>query len=156
MTRAFVAVAVAACAALLIAGGMAVRGAQGGPSDEAAIREALRQWDDAFVRRDTEALGRLLAEDFTLTNAAGQVVDRNQYFMSIVKAPDMLQASGGSEDVQVRMLSDTAAVVTGRSPVKGRPGGRALVVPGQYRFTDVYVKRDGRWQAVASHSTSQS
>ena len=155
MNRAFIALGVAAFAALLIVSGMAVRGAQGGPADDAAVREVLRQWDEAFERRDMEALGRILAEDFTLTNAAGQVVDRNQYLVSIVKAPDMLQASGGSEDVHVRVFGETA-VVTGRSPVKGRPGGRALVVPGQYRFTDVYVKRDGRWQAIASHSTSQS
>jgi len=155
MNRAFIALGVAAFAALLIVSGMAVRGAQGGPADDAAVREVLRQWDEAFERRDTEALGRILADDFNLTNAAGQVVDRNQYLVSIVKAPDMLQASGGSEDVHVRVFGETA-VVTGRSPVKGRPGGRALVVPGQYRFTDVYVKRDGRWQAIASHSTSQS
>jgi len=155
MNRAFIALGVAAFAALLIVSGMAVRGAQGGPADDAAVREVLRQWDEAFERRDMEALGRILAEDFTLTNAAGQVIDRNQYLVSIVKAPDMLQAAGGSEDVHVRVFGETA-VVTGRSPVKGRPGGRALVVPGQYRFTDVYVKRDGRWQAIASHSTSQS
>lgn len=155
MTRALIALGVVACAALLIVSGMAVRGAQGGPADDAAVREVLRQWDEAFERRDLEALGRILADDFTLTNAAGQVIDRNQYLVSIVKAPDMLQAGGGSEDVRVRVVGETA-VVTGRSPVKGRPGGRALVVPGQYRFTDVYVKRDGRWQAIASHSTSQS
>ena len=156
MTRALLALALAACAPLLIACGMAARSAPGAPADEAAIRDVLRQWDDAFARRDVEALGRLLTDDFTLTNAAGQVIDRNQYLMSIVKAPDMHQAAGGSEDVQVRMIGESVAVVTGRSPVKGRPGGRALVVPGQYRFTDVYAKRDGRWQAVASHSTSQS
>jgi len=147
--------AVLAGVALLLGSALAVHAQQAASPDEGAIRDALRQWDDAFVRRDMEALGRLLAEDFTLTNAAGQVVDRNQYLMSIVKAPDMQQATGGSEEVQVRVLGETAAVVTGRSPVKGRPGGRALVVPGRYRFTDVYVKRDGRWQAIASHSTSQ-
>lgn len=155
MTRALLGFGMAACAALLIAGGM-VQGAQGVAADEAAVREVLRQWDEAFLRRDMDTLARVLAEDFTLTNAAGQIVDRKQYLMSIVKAPDMQQATGGSEDVQVRVLGETVAVVTGRSPVKGRPGGRALVVHGQYRFTDVYVKRDGRWQAVVSHSTSRS
>jgi uncharacterized RmlC-like cupin family protein len=39
--------------------------------------------------------------------------------------------------------------VTGRARIRGRSEGQD--VSGEYRYTRVYVKRDGRWQIVASH-----
>ncbi len=44
-----------------------------------------------------------------------------------------------------------AAVVTYRSTDKGSYKGNDL--SGQYRWTDVFVKRNGRWQAIAGHGT---
>jgi len=47
-------------------------------------------------------------------------------------------------------VGDTA-VVTGRSTIKGVRDGKDLI--GRERWTDVFVRRDGRWLAVASHSS---
>jgi ketosteroid isomerase-like protein len=46
----------------------------------------------------------------------------------------------------VRAFGD-AAVVTGRTTA--RAGGQTLIL----RFTDVFVRRDGKWLVVASHAT---
>ena len=58
-------------------------------------------------------------------------------------------------DTKVRVYGDTA-VLTGKVIKKGtyaegpRKGQEYNF---QYRYTDVYVKRNGRWQVVASHLT---
>lgn len=44
-----------------------------------------------------------------------------------------------------------AAVITGRSTIKAMVKGQE--VSGEYRFTDVWVKLDDRWLAVASQVT---
>jgi len=50
----------------------------------------------------------------------------------------------------VRLLGDVA-VVTGGSLSAGRVGDRELSIT--QRYTDVYVRRDGRWRIVASQGT---
>ena len=40
------------------------------------------------------------------------------------------------------------AIVLGLETEKSKIHGKDM--SGQYRFTDVFVKRDGRWQAIAS------
>jgi ketosteroid isomerase-like protein len=53
------------------------------------------------------------------------------------------------DEIAVRWFGD-AAVVTGRTKVV--TGG---ATPGQVslRFTDVFIRKGGRWQAVASQAT---
>jgi ketosteroid isomerase-like protein len=48
----------------------------------------------------------------------------------------------------VRVYGNTA-VETGRSTMVGQDRGKA--VPGENRFTRVWVMTDGRWQLVANH-----
>ena len=118
---------------------------------EQEVRELTREWDEAYMRRDTIALDRILADDFIFTDAAGIVSNKARYMMAIIKSPDMmLIESFSSDDVHVRVYGDTA-LVTGRSKLKGRPKGRAF--NDLYRFTDVWVKRQGHWQAVATQVT---
>ena len=58
--------------------------------------------------------------------------------------------SGSVDDLNIRTFGDVA-IVTGRSVLAGSyKGERASVVQ---RFTVVFVRRDGRWQAVASQGT---
>jgi ketosteroid isomerase-like protein len=58
--------------------------------------------------------------------------------------------SAEATDVVIRIFGDTA-VVTGLAKFDIRVKERASSI--QERFTDVYVKLNGRWQPVASHST---
>jgi ketosteroid isomerase-like protein len=51
---------------------------------------------------------------------------------------------------RVRLLGDVA-IVTGRSVSAGEVDGRAVSIT--QRYTDIYVRRDGRWRVVTSHGT---
>lgn len=120
---------------------------------EQELRELIHKWDEGHAQRDTATLARILADDFVYTDASGAVLDRSQYLMTLIKAPDMTQQSSSSEDLKVRFYGD-AAVITGRSSWKGRSRGKGQFINAQYRFTDVWVKRQGSWQAVATQATT--
>ena len=55
-----------------------------------------------------------------------------------------------NEDVQVRQHGDIA-VITGTSVQAAISDGKPW--EGRFRFTRVWVQRDGHWQMVASHSS---
>jgi len=76
---------------------------------------------------------------------------------SITKAEAMANMKSGASTTQsieigpmkVRVLGNTA-VVTGSDTEKSTYKGKDS--SGKYVWTDVWVMRDGRWQAVASQS----
>lgn len=67
--------------------------------------------------------------------------------MADIKSEDLTFGSLNIDEVTVRVSGDRA-VVTGRATAKGRYKGEDISV--QERFTNVLVKWQGRWQAVAS------
>jgi hypothetical protein len=56
----------------------------------------------------------------------------------------------GIDGVEVRLFGE-AAVVSGRTHALGEFAGQSYDV--WIRFTDVFVRRQGQWQAVASHAS---
>lgn len=128
------------------------RGSVQAPSEE-EIRAQLRAWDQAYQARDVQTLGRILADEFTLTDASGAVLTKAEYLMSVVKSPGFNQpASFASQDVTVQIDGDKA-VVTGRSAVKGRGRGKAQACAGNYRLTDQWVRQQGTWKAKETRAT---
>ena len=57
---------------------------------------------------------------------------------------------GSIDDLNIRVFGDIA-VVAGRSVLAGSYQGKKASAT--QRFTGVFIKRDGRWQAVASQGT---
>ena len=55
------------------------------------------------------------------------------------------------EDMRITVYGDAAVVIIGRDNLKGSYNGVSRV--GSVQFTHVYVRRDGRWQLVASQGT---
>ena len=53
-----------------------------------------------------------------------------------------------TEDVEARAYGDTVVLI-GRVVAEYTRGDETMVQ--ESRYTDTYVKRDGRWQVVASH-----
>ncbi len=120
-------------------------------NDEQQLTELLRQWDEASARRDVEVLNGILADDFVFTNTSGRVITRSQYLSATIKAPDItLDVPVNSEDVEIRLYG-TTAVITSRATQRGQPYSHDHEA--RFRYTDVWVKQEGRWQAVASQAT---
>lgn len=70
--------------------------------------------------------------------------------MADIKSGALTFESATVDDMSVRGYG-TAAVVIGRTMSKGQYKGQGF--NDTERFTDVFVKRRGRWQAVATQST---
>jgi uncharacterized protein (TIGR02246 family) len=116
---------------------------------EQEIRRLEREWFDSYVRGDRAAFDRIVADDAVMTYGNGKVGNKSEAIAEI-KAPADASYSLTSDDVKVRVYGDTA-IVTGRVTEKGTFNGRSL--NSQSRYTDVWVKRNGRWQVVAAQNT---
>lgn len=118
--------------------------------DEQAVKALLREYDDARVKRDILAMGRILADDFTSITPDGSLNTKAQFIATFTSQSSKLQAIDRDE-VNVRLYADTA-VLTSRAVLKMQwPDGR-VVSPSQ-RTMMVLVKRRGGWQVVGSQGT---
>jgi ketosteroid isomerase-like protein len=119
---------------------------------ESETQDEIRQLEGrrlrAMMDADTAALDRILGDDLTYTHSNG-AVDTKASFLAAIKS-GKLKYESVTTDGQVRVQGDTA-VVTGRGAMRVRAGDRQLDMA--VRFTDVYVKRDGRWQMITWQST---
>lgn len=106
-------------------------------------------WNTLRLSADVAGLDRLLADDWLLTHSDGKVQARAEYLEELSTRSRRNQAIG-NEDVRLRRYGDTA-VVTGTSVQSAVSNGQPW--QGRFRFTRVWVQRDGHWVMVASHSS---
>ena len=127
--------------------------AQDPPSEE-QLRVLVRDWDAAYVNHDTRILSSILADDYEMVDAAGQLISRTEYVIGAASAAGFLPEgeTGTSTGLLVRLYGDTA-VVTGRSRSKGVPRNRLLANGMEVVFTDLFVRVGKQWRAVATHAT---
>ena len=104
---------------------------------------------EAIVKNDVEGIGRLVTDEWIIIGPDGEIVDRARFF-EVIKSGALAHDMMESEDFRVRVYGDSA-VVTGVTRTKGKFMGQEFST--QERATDVFVKRDGRWQCVLTHLT---
>lgn len=120
--------------------------------DESAIREIVdmeRQAREASLRRDADFSARTLAEDYVAITPLGQVTTK-QDTLAARKSGQLRYDTINVSDMVVRVYGDTA-VVTARADVKGHQLGEDF--SGPYRYTRIWVRRTGHWQAVSYQAT---
>ena len=133
---------------IVLALGVALAGqAPDAVQELAQIQQRLMR---AWVDRDRAYVDHVLAADWTTTDTTGHVLTKAQVMREAFGSLERRIESGTIDEVKVRLFGDTA-VVTGHTVAVGSyKGTRATVT---LRFTDVFVRRNGRWQAVASQGT---
>jgi hypothetical protein len=134
----------------LAVAGLAAASAQSAGPDEAAVLAAQKERLQAMVRSDLDALTRLLPDDLTYTHASG-VADTKASLLESIRAGRLKYKAFDPGQPRVRIYGNTA-VLTGTATVQVE-STTIGPAPFQILFTDVYVKKDGRWQAVAWQST---
>ena len=123
--------------------------AQAPSASEQELMKLENDWSEAVLKKDSATLQRLYADEYLSTDQDGVTWNKSQDIANITSGAFKL-ASYKLEDMKAHVYGD-AAVVTGRNTIKGTFQGKD--VSGQYRFTDVFVKRAGRWQCVATQGT---
>ena len=117
---------------------------------ERHLRDIEEQLAKAWVAGDRAFIEQVLADDWRVTDLTGRVLTKAQVLEEAFAANDRRVVSMRITGIGVRAFGDWA-IVTGRTDAAGEYLGEAVTVT--LRFTDVFVKRDGRWQAVASQAT---
>ena len=118
------------------------------PSPDQALKLLETQWTEAFKNRDKVTLGRILADDFIFTDDEGQVHNKTEY---IKAATQLIKVESYTLDDLATRTAGATGVVTGKWTGKVTIGGKDA--SGEFRFTDTFVKRLGRWQVLASQDT---
>lgn len=99
-----------------------------------------------WQNRDCAGWSALLADDWSVTHIDGQVFNKVQALEMCRSGPSV---TSSIDELHIRSYGDTA-IVTGRNRATAGGSSRQTVT---LRFTDVLVRRDGRWLVVASHAT---
>jgi ketosteroid isomerase-like protein len=136
----------------------AVAKPQGAPAKTAApagraqeqIKKLEEEWATAYIKGDAAALGRILADDYTLTDENGSLSNKAQAIQALASG-DTTFESIKFDDLKVRVYG-AFAIVTGGEIVTVRADGTSET--STFRFTDVFALRSGRWQAISSQFTN--
>lgn len=112
---------------------------------EDEIKKLERGWAQANTRSGAMAVDQYEADDIITTDPSGGVTDKAQNKTELGSG-DLKVESMELSDMTVHVYGDTA-VAAGTNNLHGTYKGQDI--SGKYRFTDTWVKRNGKWQAVA-------
>ena len=141
---------VALLGAAFIAFATAVAQSQGAPrTAEDSVRTAELDRKRALLSADTVLLSRLTGSEFYEVNRLGLIRTRAMNMQEISSGALKLQ-SVNYDSLLVRVY-DNVAILTGIADNTGE--FRGMPFTGKIRYTRVFVRRDGRWQAIAMQHT---
>ena len=114
------------------------------------VLQVMRDWADGYIQHDPVRLDRARAADWTYSgDPSGVVVTRaeaDKFFLTDTTK----YLSFEYEDLNVRVYG-TTAIVMGRENLRWENSGKTDSA--SYRITAAFVKNDGQWRCVASHSS---
>jgi hypothetical protein len=125
------------------AGAASERSAAG---DRQAIIALENQWIDA---KDATTLDRVLADDFMHPVYTGDIINKRQNIDWLMQNPRPMNRHARFARMEVRLFGDIGQAygAVSVSDDSGKEVSRSV-------FTDVFVYRDGRWQAVSAQETA--
>jgi ketosteroid isomerase-like protein len=121
---------------------------------EAEILKLRQELDQAMGKADVATLERLSTDDIMVTYRIPAKIFTKAELKEMAKnpgGPGFTVESHSEEDVKVRVY-DGAAIITGLAKeVRKRPDGTTSDF--QARFTDVWVKQNGKWRFASRHAS---
>jgi hypothetical protein len=117
----------------------------GASGESEVLRELNREYVRSFLESDAARYDELLADDFFCIEPNGEVVDRVT-FLERAKEPanmDVFHVEG----VSIRILGEFAQI-SARTPYRTLSGREGTNI-----YTDCWMQRDGRWQAISAQIT---
>ena len=120
------------------------------PAPEDTIRALESRRAEALLKADVQALSDLVADDVVEMSRLGQLRTKADNVRDIASG-DLKLSAVRYEDLTVRVYGDVAVLI-GIADNAGT--ARGIPFSGKVRYTRVFVRRDGRWQAVLMQQTS--
>jgi len=116
--------------------------------DEQELVRLEHGFAEAALHSDVAMLDRYTADDFVGLDSNGKEITKAQ-ILARFRTPQGQIESLRHDDIKVRVFGDSA-VATARTVVKGKANEQAFA--GEYPYMRVWIKRDGRWLAIAAMS----
>src|SRR5712691_8938708 len=117
---------------------------------EAELVRLQREMIGTSLRGDKSAFERYTDETYIETDNNGAVTTRARILDNFLTPPSSMKPTLEIQDVQVHVYGDTA-VMSSRDIYRAEANGQKITV--SFRTTDVWLRRDGRWQLIASHES---
>jgi len=126
-------------------------------SIEAELKKIEADWSNAYKTKDAATVRRLVADDAVMTYPDGALGTKNDE-IQFAETGAFSAEAWETHDEKVKVLDADAAFMTGRTVIKNGklkdPKTQQMIdISGEYRFLDVYAKRNGNWQVIASQVT---
>jgi hypothetical protein len=116
-------------------------------SDQAEIRSLELKMLECYKHRQVEVFATVLDEDFVITFEDGSTYSKTGYLSYSASSSTHIELAEIPE-MKVRMHGNTAVVI-------GIYREKGLDNQGTYdyhdRFTDIWIKKSGKWRMVAAH-----
>jgi ketosteroid isomerase-like protein len=116
-------------------------------SDSANVRTLEVKLMESYKQRQIELFASMLDDDFVITIEDGSTYGKTGY-VSFTAKPSVQIEVVEMSDLKIRLHGSTA-VLTGAYHERGQNKGEAYDY--HDRFTDVWMKSNGKWRLVASH-----
>ena len=117
---------------------------------EATIREIEDKWEASVMTHDPSVAQAYLADDFRGISSKGKVMSKSNLLAEIKKDTDTYTSTKNGK-MDVRVFGGQFAVATAISTEVGKAkDGKDF--KRSFRWTDVWVLRNGKWQCVASQA----
>jgi hypothetical protein len=116
-------------------------------SDEQQIVTLFEDGDRALVAADIAELSRIFADDYIQYDEAGRPSTKQDVLNSL-RCRAIRYISMTSTGREIRLLQENAAVVHGSEEDEVEQAGKRFFI--RYIYMDSVVKRNGKWQIVAS------
>ena len=111
---------------------------------------ADKRFFNALIASDTQALGRILTDDFILIDVmSGSEITKPAFLAAIGSGQVKFEAIGPADN-RVR-LYQTTAIITGRTQMKGRLGDAPFAASS--RYTHVFVSQQNEWRLATAQGT---
>jgi uncharacterized protein (TIGR02246 family) len=135
---------------LALCAAVTVQAEQPKADSDAAISQTLQaieqDWLNAEKNHDAAAFERLVADDWIAITPDGKSQTKAERAAEIKTAHTTSATLG---DMKVRVFGDTAVVTGTDDEITMEDGKKSS---DHYVWTDVFVKRNGKWLAVASQT----
>jgi len=115
--------------------------------DEQQIVKLFEDGDRALMAADVGELQRIYADDYVQYDESARASTKQDLICNLTSGALRL-LSMSSTGRRVRLLRDDVAIVHGSEDDEIEQDGKRFVA--RYVYMDVVVKREGKWQIVAS------
>ena len=116
-------------------------------NDQQQILKLFEDGDRALIAADAAEMRRIYADDYVQYDVSGKASTREDVISNLTSGTSRFIAMI-STGRQIRLLRDDIALVHGSEEDIVEQAGQRVTV--RYVYTDVVMKREGRWQIVTS------